>query len=274
MGSIATYIGSCNGDCKGVDASQIEWVKIDFDGLSPGNIFDNLRNAMANKPEPYRSDGLWAMAKMIENGSQYSSRVPQGLKNGQYIMRSELSAVHNPLADGNPTSGPQLYVGCLQIEVRDGGDVQLPKGTKAGSLYQTNGDFARYSVFTSPASFPEPGPQKWDGASASGTSNQGQGNQNQNQNQDSNQNSGNGNGDNSNQNQNQDSNQNSGNGNGDSSNQDQNQDQNQNQGNSNGNGSGNSTGGDKQCRRRRSNSKRGIAKVARSLRAAHAKRHH
>ncbi|KAF9264312.1 hypothetical protein L218DRAFT_958396 [Marasmius fiardii PR-910] len=179
MGPSITYIGSCNGDCKSVDASQIKWQKIDFNGLNPGDIDNTLRNAMANKPEPYRSTGLWALASLIENGSQYSSYVPQGLKNGQYILRSELSAVHNPMNNGDPTTGPQNYVGCLQVEVQNGGDVQLPDGTKAGSLYDSNGDFAHYSVFTSPATFNEPGPAKWNGASGSSSSSQSSGTSNQ-----------------------------------------------------------------------------------------------
>ncbi|KAJ8090224.1 hypothetical protein PM082_018819 [Marasmius tenuissimus] len=166
MGPIITYIGSCNGDCKSVDASQIGWQKIDFAGLNPGNIIDHLRSSMEKKPEPYRSDGLWALASMIENGSSYTSKIPSELKKGQYMLRSELAAVHNPW-NGNYGTGPQNYVGCLQVEVVNGGDTELPYGTKAGSLYATDGDLAHYSVFTSPASFPEVGPGMWNGASGS-----------------------------------------------------------------------------------------------------------
>ncbi|KAL0066777.1 hypothetical protein AAF712_006169 [Marasmius tenuissimus] len=220
MGPIITYIGSCNGDCKSVDASQIGWQKIDFAGLNPGNIIDHLRSSMEKKPEPYRSDGLWALASMIENGSSYTSKIPSGLKKGQYMLRSELAAVHNPW-NGNYGTGPQNYVGCLQVEVVNGGDTELPYGTKAGSLYATDGDLAHYSVFTSPASFPEVGPGMWNGASGSsqppagnsgnqggntdnnnnnngGNQNQGSNDQNNNNNNGSNQNQG---GDNNNNNQ-------------------------------------------------------------------------
>ncbi|KAL0570364.1 hypothetical protein V5O48_011592 [Marasmius crinis-equi] len=247
QGPIITYIGSCNGDCHSVDASQIGWQKIDFQGLWGGDILQTLRDALAAKPEPYRSTGVWGLANLIENQSQYSVQVPQGLKNGQYIIRSELSAVHNPL-NGDPTSGPQNYVGCLQIDVTNGGDVELPYGTKAGSLYPTNGDLATYSVFNSPASFPEVGPAKWNGASGSSSNpsppaqSQGSDNSNNNQGQQS--------GDNSNQNQGQNtdnSNQNQG---GDNSNQNQggdnsNQGQGQNlqSGSDSGSGSDNSNNG-------------------------------
>jgi cellulase len=292
MGFTSTWIGKCDGGCQSVDASQIGWQKIDFNGLRPGDIDTTLRNAMANKPEPYRSTGIWGMAQMIENGSQYSSRVPAGLKSGQYILRSEISAVHNPF-NGGPTTGPQNYVGCLQINVVNGGDVDLPYGTKAGSLYEPNGDFAHYSVFENPALFIEPGPQQWNGASGnSNGGNQNSGNQNtgsnngqQNQDQ-GNQNQG-GNGDSSNSGQqggqqgSQQGGDNSNNGQqgGDTSNNGQqngdNGQQNQNQGgdnSGNNSGSGNSStdNGTKQCRRR-SNKKRSSK---RTLHAAHAKRHH
>ncbi|KAK1224831.1 hypothetical protein PQX77_012243 [Marasmius sp. AFHP31] len=212
MGPIITYIGSCNGDCKSVDASQIGWQKIDFAGLNGGSPVQHLLSSMEKKPEPYRSDGLWAMAQMIENGSSYSSKIPSGLKKGQYMLRSELAAVHNPW-NGNYGTGPQNYVGCLQVEVVNGGDTELPYGTKAGSLYPTDGELAHYSVFTSPASFPEVGPGLWNGASGSSQPPAGN-NGNQGGNTDNNNNSGNQGGNdqsnNGNQNQGGDNNNNQG----------------------------------------------------------------
>ncbi|KAG7087241.1 hypothetical protein E1B28_013221 [Marasmius oreades] len=309
MGPIMTYIGSCNGDCKSVDASQIGWQKIDFKGLAPGGITDQLKNAMQNKPEPYQSQGSWALAELIESNSQYQSHIPQGLKSGQYMLRSELSAVHNPKND-NPTTGPQNYVACLQIEIKNGGNVELPYGTKAGSLYPTNGDLANYNVFNSPASFPEVGPAQWDGASGSSTSNQGNTQQNQgndnsnngqgNQGQSSGDNTNTGNtnqgGDNSNQggdssnqggdnsNQGGDNSNQGGYNTGDSNNGQQNQDggnsdsstdatnANQGQNQDSGNSSSTPPSSGKTCRRRTKRSS--VPKVARSLHMARAKRHH
>ncbi|KAL0570365.1 hypothetical protein V5O48_011595 [Marasmius crinis-equi] len=226
MGPIYTYIGSCNGDCKSVNAADIDWVKIQEDGLDGGDIEDKLRSAMAAKPEPYRTSGVWAMAKLVESGSTYTHTIPNGLKSGQYILRSEMVAVHNPL-NGDPTSGPQNYVACAQINIKNGGDVSLPAGTKAGSLYASDGYLAKYSVFDSPTSFNGDGPALWDGASSGSNNNNNQGssdNSNQGSTDNSNQNQGST--DNSNQNQDQ----------GNTDNNNSNQGQNVDQGSSNNDG--------------------------------------
>ncbi|KAL0066782.1 hypothetical protein AAF712_006177 [Marasmius tenuissimus] len=233
MGPTLTYIASCNGDCRNANAADLDWVKIQYSGLNGGSITDQLRNAMNSKSEPYRTEGVWAMAQLVEDGSSYTHKIPEGIPNGQYIVRSEMIAVHNPLRDGDNTSGPQSYVSCAQIEIENGGDTSLPAGTKAGSLYATDGDLAKYSVFTSPKSFKEPGPQLWTGGSSGSSSNNNNngaaaGNQN---------NAGNSTTDNSNQNQNQGSTDNSNQGqeNNNSSNDNNGSTDNQNQGDNNNN---------------------------------------
>ncbi|KAK1224835.1 hypothetical protein PQX77_012250 [Marasmius sp. AFHP31] len=249
MGPTLTYIASCNGDCKNTNAADLDWVKIQYSGLNGGSITDQLRNAMSSKSEPYKTDGVWAMAQLVEDGSTYTHNIPQGLKNGQYMLRSEIIAVHNPLRDGDNTSGPQSYVSCAQIEVVNGGDVSLPAGTKAGSLYATDGDLAKYSVFTSPTSFNEPGPQLWTGGSsggstsnnnnngaAAGTQNNDNSSQNQNQGSTDNSNQGqeNNNNDQGNNNGSTD-NQNQGDNNGSTDNQNQGENNNNDQNNDNNN---------------------------------------
>lgn len=233
MGPTITYIAACNGDCRNVNAADLDWVKIQYSGLNGGSITDKLRSAMNSKPEPYRTSGVWAMAQLIEDGSTYTHSIPQGLKNGGYILRSEIIAVHNPLRDGDSTSGPQSYVACAQIEIENGGDVSLSGGTKAGSLYEANGYLAKYSVFDSPGQFNEVGPQLFSGGSSGGSSNNNNngGDKNQDQNQ------GQGNTDNSNQNQNQNQGQQNNGNNNDNSNQGQQNQGGNNDQHNNGNGS-------------------------------------
>ncbi|KAF5366900.1 hypothetical protein D9757_011392 [Collybiopsis confluens] len=180
MGTVATYIAPCsNGDCTTFDASQASWVKLQMDGLDMSqSISSNLRSTMAGKPEPYTPSGagLWGMAKFVEDGSQATVTIPAGLKNGQYLVRHELMAVHNPLKSGDSTSGPQVYNGCIQFEVIGGGNVELPEGTKAGSLYAPNGDFAKYNVYSNNgAGFTNPGPAVWDQVSSGASSSSGSG---------------------------------------------------------------------------------------------------
>jgi cellulase len=58
---------------------------------------------MTNKPEKYyptadQGSGLWAMAKMIQEGSKWDITVPASLKNGQYIIRTEVCISTMPLS--------------------------------------------------------------------------------------------------------------------------------------------------------------------------------
>ncbi|ESK88398.1 glycoside hydrolase family 61 protein [Moniliophthora roreri MCA 2997] len=208
QGTVADYIAECtNGDCRTFDASQAGWSKLDLFGIDMGtSITQKLRDGLASKPEPYRAtQGEWGLAKLIESDSKWTTQVPSNLKPGQYLLRSELIALHNPLKDGDSTSGPQLYAACAQVEVVNGGSASLPGGVKAGELYQPFGDFARYNVISG-GPFTDPGPAvlSLDGSSSNNNNNNNNnsGNNNGNTqtgNQDSNQNAGTGS-DNSNNN--------------------------------------------------------------------------
>ncbi|KAJ7032717.1 glycosyl hydrolase family 61-domain-containing protein [Mycena alexandri] len=173
MGFVFDYITSCNGDCSTFDATNAGWTKIAHGGIDTSkSISSELRATMKGKPEEYfptSGPGLWAMAKLVENGSKWSIKIPSSLKSGQYMIRHELAAVHNPKT-GDPTTGPQLYITCIQLDVTNGGDMSLPTGTQAKSLYRPDGAFANINVYSdsfNPASVEIPGPAVWDGVSSS-----------------------------------------------------------------------------------------------------------
>ncbi|KAG7451613.1 uncharacterized protein BT62DRAFT_1000869 [Guyanagaster necrorhizus] len=151
MGPIADYIATCNGDCSSFDASTAGWSLLDKMGIDYSQtISDDLRTTMANKPEEYyptSGSGLWAMAQLVAQGSWWETTIPAELEDGQYIVRNEMTAVHNPLSDGGDRPGPQMYIACVQLNVEGGGSQSLPAGTQAGSLYSTTGDFANYNIY-------------------------------------------------------------------------------------------------------------------------------
>ncbi|KAK0469255.1 glycoside hydrolase family 61 protein [Desarmillaria tabescens] len=151
MGPIADYIASCNGDCSSFDASTAGWSLLDKMGIDYSQtISDGLRTTMTNKPEKYyptSGSGLWAMAKLVQQGSWWETTIPAELEAGQYIVRNEMTAVHNPLSSGGDRPGPQMYIACVQVNVKDGGSQTLPAGTQAGSLYSPSGDFANFNVY-------------------------------------------------------------------------------------------------------------------------------
>lgn len=182
MGPIMDYMTDCNGDCKNFNAANAGWTKIANAGIDMNqSVLGGLKSAMASKPENYwprNGAGLWAIAKLVQQGSRWDVTIPKNLKNGHYIVRNELGAVHSPLGS-DPRSGAQMYVACVQVEVVNGGSASLPSGTQAGQLYSPTGEFAKYNVYSDNVSnfqnFKVPGPAVWDGGSSSGGSNPGNG---------------------------------------------------------------------------------------------------
>ncbi|KAF7362385.1 hypothetical protein MVEN_00585400 [Mycena venus] len=180
MGFVFDYITSCNGDCSVFDATNAGWTKIAHAGIDMSNtISSDLRATMKGKPEQYyptSGPGLWAMAKLVQDGSKWTVKIPSSLKSGQYMIRHELAAVHNPKRNGDASTGPQMYIACIQLDVKNGGDASLPAGTQAKSLYSPNGDFANISVLSGsfdPAKVAIPGPPVWDGVSSSSSNGSG-----------------------------------------------------------------------------------------------------
>jgi hypothetical protein len=172
MGPINDYLASCEGECNKFDATNADWVKIAAATIDKGQtIGGQLRQKMVAKPEKYfptGGSGLWAMAKMVQDSSSWTVNIPSALKAGQYILRSEMSAVHNP-KNSDPSSGPQVYIACIQLDVTGSGNTPLPQGVKSSSIMDPNGAFANYNVYGDNLfNFQNPGPAVWNGASSGG----------------------------------------------------------------------------------------------------------
>jgi len=171
MGPVLNYITPCtNGDCTKFDATNAGWTLLDKSGIDfSQTISSSLKTAMTNKPEPYHpssGSGLWAMAKLVQQGSTWDINIPPQLAPGQYILRHEIIAIHNPLGS-NPTSGPQHYISCTQLTVTGSGTAKLPAGVKSSNLYEPQGAFAKFDVNSDdPHNFPMPGPAPWNPSGA------------------------------------------------------------------------------------------------------------
>ncbi|CAK5274020.1 unnamed protein product [Mycena citricolor] len=176
MGFVFDYITSCNGPCTNFDATNAGWTKLAHAGIDMSQtISSGLRQTMTTSrsaitPPVDLVCGGWPNLA-IQNGSKWCDHQDSSsLKSGQYLIRHELGAVHNPKTS-DPTSGPQLYIACIQLDVKNGGDATLPAGTQAKDLYLTNGAFANTNVLDpsfNPANVRMPGPPIWNGVSASG----------------------------------------------------------------------------------------------------------
>lgn len=193
------YIASCNGKCTEFNAVNAKWTKLAEAGIDMNkHISHDLQITMQGKPEKYfpsKGQGLWAMEKMgkiwvcfsslfqwllflVEQGSKWDIRIPRLLKAGEYLLRHEIVAVHNPLQSHNPTTGPQHCrrnsfcphlklsktpdIACIQLHVSGNGTQSLPHGTKSSELYSSSSDYAKFNVYTDDiGAFYVPGPEVW-----------------------------------------------------------------------------------------------------------------
>ncbi|TVY84317.1 putative endo-beta-1,4-glucanase D [Lachnellula suecica] len=96
----------------------------------------------------------------------YSYHIPSALPNGDYLLRIQQLAIHNPY----PAGTPQFYIECAQVTVTGGGSgtpsplVSIPgfiTGTEPGYTVNIYSDFTNYTV---------PGPAVWAGEDATGGS--------------------------------------------------------------------------------------------------------
>ncbi|TBU33784.1 glycosyl hydrolase family 61-domain-containing protein [Dichomitus squalens] len=141
LGPVSTYMTSCDGPCTSFDASNAKWFKIDAAGYS---------------------NGKWASAQLIDNGFQWTSTIPSGLKPGNYLIRNEIIALH----DANQ---PQFYPSCAQLSVTGSG-TQTPSGSELVSIPGVYNDVKFPDIWSdSFKSFTIPGPAPAFSGSGSGS---------------------------------------------------------------------------------------------------------
>lgn len=79
-------------------------------------------------------DGKWANEIMGENNMTHEFKLPAGLPSGEYLLRSEMLALHGAQTVG----GAQFYIGCAQLKITGTGSegacgptIKLPGAYKA-----------------------------------------------------------------------------------------------------------------------------------------------
>jgi len=143
-GPLSIYMAKAPTTAEAFDGSGDVWFKI----LDIGPTFN--------------SDGTstWDLQQ------SYSYQIPPALPNGDYLLRVQQLAIHNPW----PAGIPQFYLECAQITVTGGGDgvpsplVSIPgfiDGTEPGYTVNIYYDFFNYTV---------PGPAVWAGQNVTGGS--------------------------------------------------------------------------------------------------------
>ncbi|RYP42455.1 hypothetical protein DL767_000143 [Monosporascus sp. MG133] len=99
-------------------------------------------------------DGKWANEVVMNNGGNYTFKLPTGLESGEYLLRSEMEALHGSQTVG----GAEFYIGCAQLKITGTGggcspSISLPGAYKAedDNIYIPNVYFGfEPSTFTAP----------------------------------------------------------------------------------------------------------------------------
>jgi lytic cellulose monooxygenase (C1-hydroxylating) len=143
-GPVIDYLAECT-DCLTVSPTALRWTKIQESGLvQPG------------------SEGKYAFGSdsLIKHNSTWEVRIPPKLKSGNYVLRTEIIALHVAGQSG----GAQNYPQCFNLKVVGGGQVKLPTGVPATTFYARESPGIVFNLYTKLERYPIPGPPLWTGA--------------------------------------------------------------------------------------------------------------
>ncbi|KXJ91409.1 glycoside hydrolase [Microdochium bolleyi] len=145
-GPVIDYIADCRGDCRTVDKSKLEWVKIAEMGqleLGRGS----------------GSTGRWADDLLFGSDMTWKVRIPKQLAPGQYVLRHEIIALHEGHLDG----GAQFYPQCVSLKVTGAGKQVIQGGVVGTKLYKQSDPGVFYNIYNDERmpKYKIPGPAKW-----------------------------------------------------------------------------------------------------------------
>ncbi|KAI0904735.1 glycosyl hydrolase family 61-domain-containing protein [Ustulina deusta] len=142
-GPVMDYLAYCgqNQTCEKVDKNNLSFFKISELGLLDGS------NTTAGP------GGLWATDLLIANNNSWIVEIPPQIKQGFYVLRTEIIALHNARND----IGSQNYPQCLNIRIAGNGTV-LPSGTSGKKLYDPNEPSVHLDIYEGLSTYKIPGP--------------------------------------------------------------------------------------------------------------------
>lgn len=134
-GPVITYLADCGGDCTTAVGSELNWFKIDEAGLL--------------------ADGTWAADAVIQNNNSYTLTLPSKIKNGQYLLRHEIIALHA----AHEEKGAQFYPSCTNIEITGATGENTPDTVKIPGAYSASDPGIFINIYyPKPESYVIPGP--------------------------------------------------------------------------------------------------------------------
>ena len=105
----------CAGSFSSCDGSGSGWFKIDEGGFHGDGTKVFLDTEVPSG---------WDIAKLVGGNKSWSSKVPQNLAPGNYLVRHELIALHQ-------ANSPQFYPECAQVVITGSGSAQPGSSYKA-----------------------------------------------------------------------------------------------------------------------------------------------
>ncbi|KAL2165789.1 hypothetical protein VTG60DRAFT_3832 [Thermothelomyces hinnuleus] len=115
QGPILVWMYKCPGDFSSCDGSGAGWFKIDEAGFHGDGTTVFLDT---------ETPSGWDIAKLVGGNKSWSSKIPEGLAPGNYLVRHELIALHQ-------ANNPQFYPECAQIKVTGSGTAEPGASYKA-----------------------------------------------------------------------------------------------------------------------------------------------
>ncbi|KAF3771142.1 glycoside hydrolase family 61 /Carbohydrate-binding module family 1 [Cryphonectria parasitica EP155] len=140
-GPYLDYLAACNGDCETVDKTTLEFFKIDQVGYINGS-----------------DPGIWGDDVFINNNSTWLVQIPEDLLPGNYVLRTEIIALHSAETE----DGAQNYPQCFNLAVSGTGTL-LPSGTYGTDLYHETDPGILYNIYVTSENYTIPGPTLYSG---------------------------------------------------------------------------------------------------------------
>lgn len=154
-GPVLDYLAPCNGDCKNADKEKLQWVKIAQLGWLNSSGIQEL-------------GGTWASDVLIGNpgGFTWNVKIPTTLREGDYVLRHEIIALHV----AEDLNGAQSYPQCVNLRVARNRNVQnnavrrIEGGVLGHQLYGERDAGIYIDIHKKLTGYPIPGPAVWNGA--------------------------------------------------------------------------------------------------------------
>jgi hypothetical protein len=154
-GPVLNYLAACEGSCAGANKEKLEWVKIEELGWLNSTGWEELGLG-----------GTWASDVLIADGFSWTVRIPDGLAEGEYVLRHEIIALHVAEA----YDGAQAYPQCMNIRVRRGAKeeesgkgVKIEGGVVGSQLYRPDEAGILVDIHRKIDGYRIPGPKLWNG---------------------------------------------------------------------------------------------------------------